>query len=128
MSRLGVSFAHSDRLASVITMGLALHNIPEGLAISLVLVRRGVSPLHCALWSIASSLPQPIMAIPALLSVQLFSEILPWGLGFACGAMLAVSLDELIPEARTDLRTRDVFIITTLCMLLVLGAHFFLFA
>jgi zinc transporter ZupT len=37
----------------------AVNHIPEGLAISLVLVPRGVGWMRAAFWSIFSSLPQP---------------------------------------------------------------------
>ncbi len=97
---LGVSAADDGALGIVIALAIALHNIPEGLAISLALVPSGVSPLKAAGWSIFSSLPQPLMAIPAFLGVRLFEPLLPAGLGFAGGAMLWMVVTQLIPEAR----------------------------
>lgn len=35
-----------------------MHNIPEGLAVSMVLASRGVSPQKAMLWSVITSLPQ----------------------------------------------------------------------
>jgi zinc transporter ZupT len=96
---VGVSFGGGPTLAFVITLAIAVHNIPEGLAISAVLRPRGVSVARCAAWSVFSSLPQPLMAVPAFLFVETFRVALPYGLGFAAGAMVFMVLEELLPEA-----------------------------
>jgi zinc transporter ZupT len=96
---VGVSFGGGTALATVITVAIAVHNIPEGLAISAVLRPQGVSVLKCAGWSIFSSLPQPLMAVPAFWFVEQVRPALPWGLGFAAGAMTFMVLVELLPEA-----------------------------
>ena len=96
---IGVSFGSDETLGIVIALAIAIHNIPEGLAISLVLVPRGVSVGRAGAWSIFSSLPQPLMAVPAFLFVEAFEPFLPVGLGFAAGAMLWMVAVELVPEA-----------------------------
>lgn len=59
---VGVSFAGSKGLSQgiLVTLAIAVHNIPEGLAVSMVLASRGVSPQNAMLWSILTSLPQVI--------------------------------------------------------------------
>lgn len=99
---VGVSFGGGETLGTFITAAIAVHNIPEGLAISLVLVPRGVPVLQAAGWSIVSSLPQPLMAVPAFLFVTLFEPLLPVGLGLAAGAMIWMSQAELIPDALSE--------------------------
>ena len=74
----------------------------QGLAISFVLVPRGVSAWAAVAWSIFSSLPQPLTAVPAFLFVHWFESLLPFGLGFAAGAMTAMVFSELLPEARKN--------------------------
>jgi len=96
---VGVSFGGGATLATVITIAIAIHNVPEGVAISSVLRPRGVSVARCAGWSVFSSLPQPLMAVPAFLFVEAFRVALPYGLGFAAGAMVYMVLVELLPEA-----------------------------
>lgn len=96
---VGVSFANTLEFGIFIAIAIAIHNIPEGLAISLVMVPKGTSPMKAVGWSIFSSLPQPIMAIPAFLFVDAFREYLPLGLGLAAGAMIWMVFAELIPEA-----------------------------
>jgi zinc transporter ZupT len=56
---VGVSLGGGIELGLFITLAIAVHNIPEGLAICLVLVPRGVSWSRAAFWSVFSSLPQP---------------------------------------------------------------------
>lgn len=96
---VGVSFGGGETLGLVIALAIAVHNVPEGLAISLVLVPRGVTVRRAAAWSVFSSLPQPLMAVPAFVFVETFEPLLPIGLGFAAGAMLWMTAVELVPEA-----------------------------
>ncbi len=96
---VGVSFGGGEQLGLLVTLAIAVHNIPEGLAISLALVPAGSSIRAAAGWSIFSSLPQPLLAIPAFLFVEEFREALPVGLGIAAGAMFWMVLAELLPEA-----------------------------
>jgi len=99
---IGVSFGKSSKIGEFISTTLALHNIPEGLAVALVLIPKKISLLNTALWCIFTSIPQPLMAVPAYEFVQYFTPILPIGLGFAAGAMLWVAIFELAVEAVED--------------------------
>jgi ZIP family zinc transporter len=96
---VGVSYGGGERLGILITLAIAVHNIPEGLAISAVLVPRGASVRSAAGWSVFSSLPQPLIAPLAYLFVEQFRAVLPAGLGFAAGAMLWMVWSELLPDA-----------------------------
>jgi zinc transporter ZupT len=105
---LGVSYGGGQALGVFITLAIAIHNIPEGLAISLILVPRGAAWWKASLWSIFSSLPQPLMAVPAFLLVSLFEPVLPFGLGLAAGAMIWMAFAELVPEALAELNASSV--------------------
>lgn len=99
---VGVAFGGGQELGIYITAAMAVHNVPEGLAISLVMVPRGTSVAKAGAWSVFSSLPQPLMAVPAFLLVAWFEPFLAPGLGFAAGAMLWMVASELVPEALRD--------------------------
>ena len=113
---VGVSFGGGAVLGLTITVAIAVHNIPEGLAISAVLRPRGASLAACAGWSVFSSLPQPLMAVPAFLLVEQFRAALPFGLGFAAGAMVFMVLVELLPEAYEQARGRGIALVASLTL------------
>jgi zinc transporter ZupT len=119
---VGVSFGGGVELATLITAAIAVHNIPEGVAITAVMRPRGVSVARSGVWSVVSSLPQPLMAVPAFLFVETFRSALPWGLGFAAGAMVFMVLVELLPEAFHEGGRRSV---ATLATLTVIGMVLF---
>ena len=111
---VGVSYGGGESLGVFISVAIAIHNIPEGLAISLVLVPRGMSVLKAAGWSIFTSLPQPLMAVPAFLFVTWFAPFLPIGLGLAAGAMIWMVFAELVPDALRDASGSAVSSVVTL--------------
>jgi zinc transporter, ZIP family len=97
---IGVGFATGNlQFGLVMAIAISVHNIPEGIAISLPLKAENVSTRKCAWVSILSSLPQPLMAVPAALLAWMFEPLLPIGLGFAGGAMIFMTVAELLPEA-----------------------------
>jgi zinc transporter ZupT len=100
---VGVAYGGGNELGQFITLAIALHNVPEGLAIALIMVPRGATVSKAALWSIFSSLPQPLLAVPAFLFVLTFAPWLPVGLGLAAGAMLWMVFAELLPEAQSGI-------------------------
>lgn len=116
---VGVGFGGEQALALAITVAIAVHNIPEGLAVTAVLRSRGVGLLRCAGWSVFSSLPQPLLAVPAFLFVELFRATLPYGLGFAAGAMALLVLEELLPEAYGHAPAKGVALLVTVSLVLM---------
>lgn len=100
-SGVGVSFAGSKGFSQglLVTLAIAVHNIPEGLAVSMVLASRGVSPQNAMLWSVITSLPQPIVAVPSFICADAFSKFLPFCTGFAAGCMIWMVVAEVLPDA-----------------------------
>jgi zinc transporter, ZIP family len=114
---VGAAFGGGMTLAVAITAAIAVHNIPEGLAITAVLRPQGVSVAKCAWWSVVSSLPQPLMAVPAYVFVEAFQPALPYGVGFAAGAMVFMVLVELLPEAYEEARRPVVALLVSLTVI-----------
>ncbi|MFB6125187.1 MAG: ZIP family metal transporter [Halanaeroarchaeum sp.] len=86
-------------LAIFMTVAISIHNVPEGTAISIPLRSMGVSKWKMVWWSIFSSLPQPIGAVLAFAFVRVARQFLPFGFGFAAGAMIYLVVTEFVPEA-----------------------------
>lgn len=117
---VGVSFGGGRDLGVFITAAIAIHNIPEGLAIALVVIPRGVPVARAALWAILSSLPQPLTAVPSFAFVESFTWVLPVGFGFAAGAMIWMVFSELVPEAVEDSSPNTVGVTVTLAVALMI--------
>ena len=86
-------------LAVFMTLAISIHNVPEGTAISIPLTSMGVANWKLVWWAVFSSLPQPIGAVIAFGFVRYAREFLPYGFGFAAGAMIYLVLTEFVPEA-----------------------------
>lgn len=100
---IGVAFATGNlQFGLVMAIAISVHNIPEGMAVSLPLKSDGISTRNCALASIMTSVPQPVMAVPSALLAWFFEPLLPVGLGFAGGAMIYLTVSELIPDALAE--------------------------
>lgn len=87
-------------LALIITAAISIQNIPEGLAVAIPLHTFGTSNWKIFGAAVLSSVPQPIGAGIAFVFVRIAREFLPFGFGFAAGAMIYLVLTEMIPEAR----------------------------
>lgn len=111
---IGVSFGGGQELGILISLTIALHNIPEGLAIAVVTVPRGMGVGKSALWSVVTSLPQPLVGVLAFVFTLFFRPFLPFGLGLAAGAMFWMVGSDLIPEAKETLSTRRIILIFAL--------------
>lgn len=82
-----------------LAIGIAIQNIPEGAAVSIPLFSDGLSKNKSFLFGTTSGIVEPIFGIIGLFLAKL-SILTPWLLSIACGAMIYVTLDELLPESR----------------------------
>ncbi len=97
---IGVGFATGDvEFGLVMAIAISIHNIPEGIAMSLPMRAEGESIAKCAWISVLTSVPQPVFAVPSALGFYYVQPWLPLGLGFAGGAMIFVTVVELLPES-----------------------------
>lgn len=92
--------AHGVTFMSVLALsvGIALQNIPEGLVVSLPLYQAGRSKLKAFLQGSLSGIVEPIASFLAFFIIGEMTNLLPYLLSFAAGAMFYVIVEELIPE------------------------------
>lgn len=97
---IGVGYATGEvRFGLLLAIAIAVHNIPEGTAVALPLRATGTSLWSCFWYAVFTSLPQPIVAVPAFLLISIAQPLLPASLGFAGGAMIFLVVSELLPES-----------------------------
>eukprot|EP00929_Paragymnodinium_shiwhaense_P112909 TRINITY_DN81179_c0_g1_i1.p1 TRINITY_DN81179_c0_g1~~TRINITY_DN81179_c0_g1_i1.p1 ORF type:complete len:738 (-),score=120.47 TRINITY_DN81179_c0_g1_i1:9-2222(-) len=125
---VGVAFSRQlrDEFGLYVSLLLALHNVPEGLAVALVLVPKGLSTPVASAIAILTSMPQPFMALIAFLFVDAFTWLLPLGLAFAAGAMIYVCLHELFTEAAEAMGWPTAIGATSVSFVAMMAAQYFL--
>ena len=100
---IGVSFSHADMSVGMpLTTAIVLQDIPEGLAVALAMRGAGFAAPIAVLVASLTGLLEPL---GALLGVGLSSGLplaYPTGLGLAAGAMLFVVSHEVIPETHRN--------------------------
>ena len=100
---VGVSFGSPDQAAGYATaFGIGLQNVPEGLAVALSLAAVGYGRLFSFFVAMLTGLIEPVGGFLGIGAISLSSELLPWGLGFAGGAMIWVVSSEIIPETHRE--------------------------
>jgi ZIP family zinc transporter len=98
---VGVSFGTGDLASGTTTaLGIGLQNVPEGLAVAAALATLGYSRWSAVLGALISGLVEPVGGLLGVTIVSLSAPLLPWGLGFAAGAMIYVVASEIIPQTQ----------------------------
>ena len=99
----GMAFQATDIDAAYLSalslaLGIAIQNLPEGAAVSIPLLEDNVSKPKAFLLASFTGIVEPIFGILAILLAAYFGDALPYLLSFAAGAMIYVTIDDLIPE------------------------------
>ena len=87
--------------AAALALGVGIQNFPEGAAISLPLRQEGLSRPRAFCTGALSGAVEPVFGILAALFAAAAAPLMPWLLSFAAGAMLYVTVEELVPQAHS---------------------------
>jgi ZIP family zinc transporter len=97
---VGIGAASGDAvLTGTLMVAMALQNVPEGLVVALGLRAAGFDRVRAFLLASGTGLMEVLGGVAGGASLAFSSELLPWALAFAAGAMLYVISDEIIPES-----------------------------
>ena len=100
---IGVSFAQGDMSVGLpLTTAIALQDLPEGLAVALALRGAGFSLVRAVLVTAGSGLLEPLGALLGVGLSSGWAVAYPIGLGLAAGAMIFVVSHEVIPETHRN--------------------------
>ncbi|ECL3822383.1 zinc transporter ZupT [Campylobacter jejuni] len=96
-------------LGIAIAIAVAIHNIPEGLAVSLPIYHATGDKKKAFIYSALSGLAEPLGAFVGALILLPFIGDLTLAISFAviAGIMVFISLDELLPAAKTYDKAHD---------------------
>ncbi len=99
---LGSSYAFLPELGLTVAVAMAIHNVPEGMAIAIPARLSGRSKFSAFLIALFSGLAEPAGALVSVLLLDVFSDFVPFALAFAAGIMVFITLDEIIPAANQN--------------------------
>lgn len=119
------SYIYSPALGLLIALSIAIHNIPEEFAMAapIVLLKDKRFLFKAAF---LSGLAEPAGAIIGLFAVHFFPFLNPLFMSFAAGAMIFISIHELMPMAKRYRKT-SLFILGIFLSILIYWGMFIVF-
>lgn len=100
---IGVAHAGIDiEKANSLTTGISIQDVPEGLVVALALRTVGCSRLVSVGMGVVSGLIEPLAAVLGVALIGIAGGLLPFALAAAGGAMLLVIVNDVIPEYRQN--------------------------
>lgn len=100
---IGISFTHGDlQIGLPLTIAIAIQDIPEGFAVALALRSAGLSSTKAFLIGAATGVLEPLGAILGFTMSSSVVLAYPLSMGLAAGAMIFVVCHEVIPETHRN--------------------------
>lgn len=123
---VGVGFSGDPGTAQALTLGIAIQNVVEGLAVALACFRVTGGLRNSFLVASFTCVVEPVGGFLGISVVSLGRALIPYGMAFAAGAMLFVTVEELIPEthSRGNVRESTLGIILGFVVMMLLESLF----
>lgn len=122
---VGVSYASESggELGNLIALAIGLQNAPEGFLVALFLVTQKMNKYLALFIAFLTGAVEIITSLLGYFLTAYISNLVPYGLSFAAGAMLFIIYKELIPESHGDGNERGAtysFILGLLFMIMLI--------
>ncbi len=96
---IGSGFEASTTLGFSLAIAIALHDVPEGLAMAVPMKNGGMKPIKVMFYVIMSGIATGIGALIGAIVGNISITVIALCLAFAAGAMLYIVSGELVPES-----------------------------
>ncbi len=98
---IGAGFAGSAVTGIIATVGVIMHEFPEGLSMMAILLHAGLTRSRALAYSVVVALATPVGALVSYVALQgIRADVLGGLLGIAAGSFLYIAASDLIPETR----------------------------
>jgi ZIP family zinc transporter len=100
---IGVAYAGVDLgKANSLATGISIQDVPEGLVVALALRTVGYGRGLSTALGVASGLIEPVAAVAGVALIGISAGLLPFALAAAAGAMLFVIANDVVPESHQN--------------------------
>ncbi|MEH0862466.1 ZIP family metal transporter [Halobacteriovorax sp. DPLXC-1] len=124
---VGVGFGGGNHAGGMaLALAIALQNIPEGLVVAFGILNEGASRNRAFMMALLSGLVEPIAAGVGYLTTSISAQTLPAALGFAAGTMLFVICQEMLPELFRQGHERNATLGVIIGVITMLALDFYL--
>lgn len=96
---IGSGFDASDALGFSLAIAICLHDVPEGISMAVPMKNGGMKPWKVMLYVILSGIATGFGALIGAMIGKVSIQVIAMCLAFAAGAMLYIVSGELIPES-----------------------------
>ncbi|NLW17609.1 MAG: ZIP family metal transporter [Firmicutes bacterium] len=96
---IGAGYSNSATLGATIALSLALHNVPEGMVTAAPLLVAGMDKWLVIAIASAAGLVTPIGTLIGAALISISPEFISISMALAAGAMIYIVSDELIPQS-----------------------------
>lgn len=96
---MGVAYAANPAAGQALTLGILLQNIPEGLAVALSLLSAGYARKNAVLTAALTGLVQPAGMVIGLFAGEFNQTVVYFCMSFAGSALLFVVINEVLPQS-----------------------------
>lgn len=98
---IGSGFEVSEGLGISLALVILIHDVPEGVAMALPLKKGGKSSFKSVFYTVLAGVPMGIGALLGAIIGHISNEAIAVSLAYAGGAMMYISIADLIPESKT---------------------------